>query len=98
MELQKHLELIREKVDEIEMPIRLELADVAINHGMPVMTNVAINIGTTMCAIALIAIEDDNARETLMNAIMETLKAKIKEGDACVEAEMAIRGAKRSVQ
>ena len=98
MELEQHVALIREIVDEIEAPVRLDLAEVAVEHGMAVMTNVAINIGTTFCAIALIAIEDDEAREKLIEGIMAGIKGKVKEGDACVQAEMAIRGAKRSCQ
>ena len=97
MSFEQDMSVIREQMEEIGQPLREKLADLAHQHGMNVSMNVANNLGTDLCAISMLALPED-VREGVLEMIVAAIKGKVKEGDVELEAEMAIRQAKGTLQ
>lgn len=93
MDLEDQIELIQDLCDKLDMPLREGLADVAKEHGLTVSINVATSIGTSLLAIALVTLNDE-AQDVVLKLMMEAVKKKLKEGNAAMHAEIAIRQAK----
>lgn len=86
MEFEEQIEVVRQQYESMDGYIRSRLAEIAVNHGMAITTNVAINLGTSCCAVALLAMEDEQMRETALDAILAATKSKIEEGMAQIQA------------
>lgn len=88
------VEVIRSLCNEIEEMLQAKIRQEIEGKDPSVLLNVLMNIGTSMVARALVALNDENLQQELSWMASEIIKGKVADGNAQMEAFTAINRAK----